>query len=233
VQLRRVIERIVSKVGRRIDESSPFVDARLADGSRVNAVIPPLAVDGSSLTIRKFAREPFAAHDLIQFGTLSADIAAVLDACGGSGNVSELLVGMGVTPVLVDVSPEMLGAARRSPGRQRDAPAVFKGLGAAVISGSGHRENDDVVLIVAGGRVERAAAGDENQTWWAGGCKQIRGQPLMFGIHAAAGYVVPHHETGGSGNQDWVACGQVRQVKQRARAGDRRIDMPVDDGRTS
>ncbi|HAM26194.1 MAG TPA: pilus assembly protein CpaF [Microbacteriaceae bacterium] len=81
VQLRRVIERIVSKVGRRIDESSPFVDARLADGSRVNAVIPPLAVDGSSLTIRKFAREPFAAHDLIQFGTLSADIAAVLDAC--------------------------------------------------------------------------------------------------------------------------------------------------------
>jgi len=80
-QLRRVIERIVSKVGRRIDESSPLVDARLADGSRVNAIIPPLAVDGSSLTIRKFAREPFTAADLIRFGTMSPEMAEVLDAC--------------------------------------------------------------------------------------------------------------------------------------------------------
>ncbi|MET0862668.1 MAG: CpaF family protein [Microbacterium sp.] len=80
-QLRRVIERIVAKVGRRIDESSPLVDARLADGSRVNAIIPPLAVDGSSLTIRKFAREPFTVTDLVRFGTMSPDIAAVLDAC--------------------------------------------------------------------------------------------------------------------------------------------------------
>ncbi len=80
-QLRRVIERIVSKVGRRIDESSPLVDARLADGSRVNAIIPPLAVDGSSLTIRKFAREPFTVDDLVRFGTLNSDIAAVLEAC--------------------------------------------------------------------------------------------------------------------------------------------------------
>ncbi|MHA6668497.1 CpaF family protein [Homoserinimonas sp. A447] len=80
-QLRRVIERIVSKVGRRIDESSPLVDARLADGSRVNAIIPPLAVDGSSLTIRKFAREPYTASDLIRFGTLTEDMGAVFDAC--------------------------------------------------------------------------------------------------------------------------------------------------------
>ncbi|TFD19260.1 CpaF family protein [Cryobacterium sp. TMS1-13-1] len=80
-QLRRVIERIVAKVGRRIDESSPLVDARLADGSRVNAIIPPLAVDGSSLTIRKFAREPFTVADLLKFGTLSVDMAEVLEAC--------------------------------------------------------------------------------------------------------------------------------------------------------
>ena len=80
-QLRRVIERIVSKVGRRIDESSPLVDARLADGSRVNAIIPPLAVDGSSLTIRKFAREPFKVIDLIRLGTMSIEMAQVLDAC--------------------------------------------------------------------------------------------------------------------------------------------------------
>jgi pilus assembly protein CpaF len=80
-QLRRVIERIVLKVGRRIDESSPLVDARLADGSRVNAIIPPLAVDGSSLTIRKFARQPLTVHDLIGFGTLTAEMADVLNAC--------------------------------------------------------------------------------------------------------------------------------------------------------
>jgi pilus assembly protein CpaF len=80
-QLRRVIERIVSKVGRRIDESSPLVDARLPDGSRVNAVIPPLAVNGSSLTIRKFAREPLTVADLMSFGTLTQDMAAMLEAC--------------------------------------------------------------------------------------------------------------------------------------------------------
>ncbi|OMH27782.1 pilus assembly protein CpaF [Tersicoccus phoenicis] len=79
--LRRVIERIVSKVGRRIDESSPLVDARLSDGSRVNAIIPPLAVRGSSLTIRKFSTDPFQVHDLIGFGTLSPEMAELLDAC--------------------------------------------------------------------------------------------------------------------------------------------------------
>jgi len=80
-QLRRVIERIVSKVGRRIDESSPMVDARLADGSRVNAIIPPLAVNGSALTIRKFSRDPFMISDLIGFGTVTADMATLLEAC--------------------------------------------------------------------------------------------------------------------------------------------------------
>jgi pilus assembly protein CpaF len=79
--LRRVIERIVSRVGRRIDESSPLVDARLADGSRVNAVIPPLAFNGSSLTIRKFAKDPFQINDLIGFGTLSPEMAELLRAC--------------------------------------------------------------------------------------------------------------------------------------------------------
>lgn len=79
-QLRRVIERIVSKVGRRIDESSPLVDARLEDGSRVNAIIPPLAVNGSSLTIRKFAGTPYTVEDLVRFGSLTREVATVLDA---------------------------------------------------------------------------------------------------------------------------------------------------------
>ncbi|MEH6820565.1 MAG: CpaF family protein [Dietzia psychralcaliphila] len=79
--LRQVIERIVSRIGRRIDESSPLVDARLADGSRVNAVIPPLAVNGSSLTIRKFSKDPFKVNDLIGFGTLTPEMAELLRAC--------------------------------------------------------------------------------------------------------------------------------------------------------
>jgi pilus assembly protein CpaF len=79
--LRKVIERIVSKVGRRIDESSPLVDARLEDGSRVNAVIPPLAVGGSSLTIRKFSKVPLTVQNLIDFGTLTPEMAELLDAC--------------------------------------------------------------------------------------------------------------------------------------------------------
>lgn len=79
--LRRVIERIVGKIGRRIDEASPMVDARLADGSRVNAIIPPLAVDGPALTIRKFARDPFQVSDLIEFGTLTPSMAELLRAC--------------------------------------------------------------------------------------------------------------------------------------------------------
>jgi pilus assembly protein CpaF len=76
-----VIERIVARVGRRIDESSPLVDARLADGSRVNAVIPPLAVDGASLTIRKFSETPYTGDDLIGFGSLTQPLADFLKGC--------------------------------------------------------------------------------------------------------------------------------------------------------
>ena len=79
--LRRTIDKIVSRIGRRVDESSPMVDARLPDGSRVNAVVPPLAIDGSTLTIRKFAADPLTVNDLIQFGSLSDRTADFLDAC--------------------------------------------------------------------------------------------------------------------------------------------------------
>ncbi|HVT77969.1 MAG TPA: CpaF family protein [Acidimicrobiales bacterium] len=75
-----MIDRIVGGVGRRVDEGSPMVDARLPDGSRVNAIIPPLAVHGSVLTIRKFAADPFQVKDLIGFGTLTMDVAVVLEA---------------------------------------------------------------------------------------------------------------------------------------------------------
>ncbi len=79
--LRRTIEKIVARVGRRVDEASPMVDARLPDGSRVNAVVPPVALDGSLLTIRKFAADPFTVNDLIAFGTMTPAVAEVLRAC--------------------------------------------------------------------------------------------------------------------------------------------------------
>lgn len=79
--LRKVIERIVSKVGRRIDESSPLVDARLEDGSRVNAIIPPLAVNGPSLTIRKFSHVPLTVRNLIEWGSITVEMAELLSAC--------------------------------------------------------------------------------------------------------------------------------------------------------
>jgi pilus assembly protein CpaF len=79
--LRRTIDKIVSRIGRRIDESSPMVDARLADGSRVNAVIAPIALDGSILTIRKFSADPFTDLDLIAFGTLTVQARDFLRAC--------------------------------------------------------------------------------------------------------------------------------------------------------
>ena len=78
--LQKIIEKIATGVGRRVDESSPMVDARLPDGSRVNAIIPPLALDGPSLSIRKFSRIPIKVQDLINFGSITPEIAQVLAA---------------------------------------------------------------------------------------------------------------------------------------------------------
>src|SRR4249920_830192 len=77
----RIIDRIIAPIGRRVDESSPMVDARLADGSRVNAIIPPLSLVGPVLTIRKFSANPFTVNDLIFFGTATAEMFAFLEAC--------------------------------------------------------------------------------------------------------------------------------------------------------
>ena len=80
-QVQAAIERIVSPLGRRIDESSPMVDARLQDGSRVNAIIPPLSLVGPTITIRKFSKTPFKVQDLINFGSMTSNMAKFLDAC--------------------------------------------------------------------------------------------------------------------------------------------------------
>lgn len=76
-----VIKKIVAPIGRRIDESSPMVDARLPNGSRVNAIIPPLSIDGPSITIRKFSEDPFKVEDLIRFGTLTSNMGELIKYC--------------------------------------------------------------------------------------------------------------------------------------------------------
>jgi pilus assembly protein CpaF len=80
-ELRELIEQIVTTVGRRIDEQTPLCDARLVDGSRVNATLPPVSIDGPTLTIRKFARDRLRAEDLIRFGSSTANLFSFLEAC--------------------------------------------------------------------------------------------------------------------------------------------------------
>ena len=82
--LMRIIDKIVSRIGRRIDETTPMVDARLADGSRVNVIIPPLALDGPMMSIRRFAADPFTSDDLVEFGTLTHSLVELLRAIVGS-----------------------------------------------------------------------------------------------------------------------------------------------------
>src|SRR5205807_8887285 len=124
----RVIREIAAFVGRRIDDDSPMVDCRLPDGSRVNAIIPPLAIDGASLTIRKFSKDPFTVQDLINFGSLTAEAAAFLEGCvkahfnilvaGGTGS--------GKTTTLNVLSSFKIG---RASCRERVYISMIAGLG--------------------------------------------------------------------------------------------------------
>jgi pilus assembly protein CpaF len=112
--LMRIIDKIVSQVGRRVDEASPMVDARLPDGSRVNAIIPPLALNGPTVTIRKFSREPYTINDLITFGSISPRGAQFLGACV-KGKLNVLIsggTGTGKTTMLNAISAFIPGDER-------------------------------------------------------------------------------------------------------------------------
>jgi pilus assembly protein CpaF len=112
--LLRIIDKIVSQVGRRVDEASPMVDARLPDGSRVNAIIPPLALKGPTLTIRKFSRDPYTMDDLINFGSITPKAAQFLAACV-KGKLNVLIsggTGSGKTTTLNAVSAFIPGDER-------------------------------------------------------------------------------------------------------------------------
>ena len=112
--LLRIIDKIVSQVGRRIDEASPMVDARLPDGSRVNAIIPPLSLKGPTLTIRKFSRDPYTMDDLINFNSLTPQAAQFLAACV-KGKLNVLIsggTGTGKTTMLNAMSAFVPGDER-------------------------------------------------------------------------------------------------------------------------
>src|SRR5215210_282030 len=112
--LLRIIDKIVSQIGRRVDEASPMVDARLPDGSRVNAIIPPLSLKGPTLTIRKFSRDPYTMDDLITFGSLTPKAAQFLAACV-RGKLNVLIsggTGTGKTTTLNAVSAFIPGDER-------------------------------------------------------------------------------------------------------------------------
>jgi pilus assembly protein CpaF len=147
--LRQVIEKIVAAVGRRIDESSPMVDARLPDGSRVNAVIPPLSVDGPMLTIRKFAKAALSSEDLVELRTLSPQSVDFLDACvrgkrnilisGGTGtgkttllNVVSSFIPTGERIITIEDAVE-LRLRQRHVIRLESRPANVEGRGLVAI----------------------------------------------------------------------------------------------------
>jgi len=147
--LRATIDRIVGRVGRRIDESSPLVDARLPDGSRVNAVVPPIAIDGANLTIRKFFKEPFTVKDMLATGTLTDAALAFLRAAvqgrlnvvisggTGSGKTTTLNVASGFIPdderiVTIEDSAE-LQLTKPHVIRLESRPANIEGQGTVTI----------------------------------------------------------------------------------------------------
>lgn len=148
-QLLGVIERIVSSVGRRIDEKQPYVDARLADGSRVHAIIPPLAIQGPMLTIRKFSKNRLTYKDLVKYGSLTDEMADFLRACiearlnvvisGGTGsgkttllNVLSSFIPTGERIVTVEDSAE-LQLIQEHWGRLETRPANMEGKGEVTI----------------------------------------------------------------------------------------------------
>ena len=182
--LMNIIDRIVSAVGRRVDESSPMVDARLKDGSRVNVIIPPLALDGPMMSIRRFAVELFKVDDLIRLGTINEPMAQVLQAIvhgrlnvvisGGTGagktTLLNILSGFVPTDRARRHDRGLGGAAAAAAARRaaRDAPAEHRGQGpghaarpgaqcAAHAAGAHHRRRG------ARRRSARHAAGHEHR----------------------------------------------------------------------
>src|SRR5438874_6858117 len=167
-ELVRVIREIAAFVGRRVDDDSPMVDARLPDGSRVNAIIPPLALDGPSLTIRKFARDPFTVQDLISFGTMTAEAAGFLEACvkahfnvlvaGGTG--SGKTTTLNVLSSFIPDTERVVTIEDAAELQLRQPHKVRLGSRPARIAGSGRISIRDLVVNALRMRPDRIVIGE-------------------------------------------------------------------------
>ena len=132
-QLLNICQRIVSQVGRRVDKSSPICDARLPDGSRVNAIVPPLAIDGPALTIRKFKKDKLTLEQLVKYGSVSPAGSEILKVIGRC-RVNTLIsggTGSGKTTLLNCLTRYITTTSASSPARRRRAPAAATARGAA------------------------------------------------------------------------------------------------------
>ena len=164
----KVIDRIVSPLGRRIDESSPLVDARLPDGSRVNAIIPPLALNGPTLTIRKFEKDPLTIDDLIRFGSISAEIAEFLRACvlarlntvvsGGTGSGKTTL--LNVLSSFIPEDERIITVENAAELQLRQEHVVTLESRPANIEGKGEVTIQDLVINTLRMRPDRVVVGE-------------------------------------------------------------------------
>ena len=211
--LRRTIDKIVARVGRRVDEASPMVDARLPDGSRVNAVVPPVALDGSLLTIRKFAVEPLTVGHLIQFGTMTPQVADLLRVCvqgrlnivigggTGSGKTTTLNVLSSFVPederiVTIEDAAELqlrqehvLRLESRPPNLERRGEITIRDL---VRNALRMRPDRIIVGEVARRGHARHAPGHEHRP---------RRLDHHHSLQLAAGHAVPHGDDGDDGQR--------------------------------
>jgi len=164
----RVIDRIVSPIGRRCDESQPYVDARLPDGSRVHAIIPPLALDGPTITIRKFSKNKLTIDDLIKYGSVSQDMGDFLNACvhsalnivisGGTGSGKTTLLNVLSSFIPVD---ERIITVEDSAELQLGQPHVVRlETRKANIEGKGEVSIQDLVVCCLRMRPDRIVVGE-------------------------------------------------------------------------
>lgn len=166
--IRNIIERIISPLGRRIDESSPMVDARLPDGSRVNAVIPPVALNGPTITIRKFSADPFKMADLINFGTLSTNMSLLLKAAVqgrlniivGGGTASGKTTTLNVLSDFIPVSERIITIEDAAELQLRQPHVVRMESRQANIEGKGKITIRDLVINSLRMRPDRIIVGE-------------------------------------------------------------------------
>jgi pilus assembly protein CpaF len=164
----KVIDRIVSPLGRRIDESSPYVDARLPDGSRVNAIIPPLALNGPTLTIRKFEKDPLGIEDLVRFGSMTPEIAEFLRACvmgrlnivvsGGTGSGKTTL--LNVLSSFIPEDERIITVENAAELQLRQEHVVTLESRPANIEGKGEVSIRDLVINTLRMRPDRVVVGE-------------------------------------------------------------------------